>query len=196
MDKKTFQTYIEEKRYVFDAIQADASILHDTTCNQKYDDKHPYSFHLNMVADLAMEYGHVVCDDKEHIVPIIFAAYFHDSIEDARLTYDKVLRTASEYMDKHQAMMSAEIVYALTNEKGRTRSERANDKYYEGIRNTKYAPFVKWCDRYANMKYSSDVGSHMTKMYEKELPSFLEKIGICEELAKKAYALSNQKNDR
>lgn len=190
MDKRTFQTFIGDKRHVIDAIRAEASMLHDTVCNQTYDTNHPYSFHLEMVANLTMEFGYIVCENKEDIIPIIFAAYFHDSIEDARMTYNDVLRVATDFMDKEQSKIATEIVYALTNEKGRTRAERANDKYYEGIRNTPYASFVKWCDRYANMKYSIDIGSRMASMYKSELAMFLEKIGVCEELINKIVSLS------
>ncbi|MBR1412444.1 MAG: hypothetical protein IJ577_04880, partial [Prevotella sp.] len=71
-------------------------------------------------------------------------------------------------------------VYALTNEKGRTRAERAGEKYYQGIRETPYAPFVKLCDRLANITYScSGVdGSNlrMKEVYKSEMPHFLQSI--------------------
>ena len=72
-------------------------------------------------------------------------------------------------MTEAQAYMAAEIVYALTNEKGRNRHERANDKYYEGIRNTKYAPLVKACDRLSNYEFAKATKSRMVKMYESEM---------------------------
>ena len=158
-------------------IKNNATILHDVTCNQKYGDNEPYSFHLNMVADFAMKYGYFVCYTEEHIIPIIFGAYFHDAIEDARVTYNDVMHIAKKYMDDSQALMATEIVYALTDEKGRTRAERGSDKHYEDIRNTLYAPFVKWCDRYANVMYSLKVNSRMAKTYEKEMMTFIEKLG-------------------
>ena len=74
------------------------------------------------------------------------------------------------------------MVYALTNEKGRTRAERANDKYYQGIRETPYAPFLKLSDRLANAGYScSQVGSgagnsRMKQVYSSEWPHFLAAI--------------------
>ena len=46
-------------------------------------------------------------------------------------------------MTNEQCITAAEIVYALTNDKGRTRKERAGEHYYAGIRETPYAPFVK-----------------------------------------------------
>lgn len=68
----------------------------------------------------------------------------------------------------------AEIVYAVTTEKGRTREERANEKYYEGIKKTKYATFVKLCDRLANVAHSKLTNSSMLKKYEKENEKFVD----------------------
>ena len=112
------------------------------------------------------------------MVPIFFGCYYHDSIEDARLTYNDVVRTARKWMTEEQAQMAAEIVYALTNEKGRTRAERAGEKYFQGIRATPYAPFVKLCDRLANVTYSCSVdsgkdGSRMREVYKGEMRQFL-----------------------
>ena len=79
-----------------------------------------------------------------------------------------------------KALMAAEIVYALTNDKGRTRAERAGERYYKGIRETPYAPFVKLADRRANFTYScrkaGSANEHMRKVYQQELPHFLEAI--------------------
>lgn len=155
----------------------EAHVLHDEEVNQKYDD-HPYSYHLDMVIGFAAKFFDYVKQNDNDIVPVLFAAAFHDSIEDARLTYNDVLKIAKKYMKDEDALMATEIVYALTNEKGRTRAERANDKYYEGIRNTKYAPFVKMCDRIANMSYSSMTKSSMFNKYHQELPHFVESIKV------------------
>ena len=115
---------------------------------------------------------------KEDILPVLFGAYFHDSIEDARLTYNDVKKIAEKYMSSEQAFLATEIVYALTNEKGRNRHERANDKYYEGIRNTKYAPLVKACDRLSNYEFAKATKSRMVKMYESEMDEFINHIDI------------------
>jgi hypothetical protein len=48
---------------------------------------------------------------------------------------------------------AADIIYAVTNDKGKNRKERAGVKYYEGIRKTPGAVFVKLCDRIANVQY-------------------------------------------
>ena len=111
----------------------------------------------------------------------MFGAYFHDSIEDARLSYNDVTKKALEIgLSDVQAYMGAEIVYALTNEKGRTREERANQRYYEGIRLTPYAPFCKMCDRLANLNFSAQQidksNIHMLEVYRNELPHFITAI--------------------
>ena len=179
MDKSSFESLIIANASTIRAIRDAAWKLHDSV-NQKYDEHLPYGYHLNMVADAAMRWGNSVVTDESDILPLIFGAYFHDGIEDARLSYNDVVREASGFMNPDQALTAAEIVYALTNEKGRTRSERASDRYYEGIRSTPFAPFVKLCDRYANTLYShSDLlSNHQRKLriYSGEWQHFIEMI--------------------
>lgn len=133
-----------------------------------------------MVADSVYKFGHIVCAREKDAVPLFFGAYYHDSIEDARQTYNDVKRAAMQWMDDEQTLIATELVYALTNEKGRTRMERANDKYYQGIRETIYAPFIKLADRLANITYSfshsNTANIHMKQTYKDELPHFLEAI--------------------
>ena len=176
MKKKDFEKYIQANSNIVISIAKNAEFIHNEV-NQKYDDK-PYFVHLSSVAHYAEVYGHNVCENKNDILPLIFGAYFHDSIEDARLTYNDVKDFAYKYMTNRQAYTAAEIVYALTNEKGRNRAERANDKYYSGIRETPFAPFVKMCDRFANMSYSSMNKSRMIDVYKKELEHFLDCITV------------------
>lgn len=162
-------------------IRREAHALHDSV-NQTYGQGHPYGFHLDMVVASVWKYGHEVCVAEEDFLPLVFGAYYHDSIEDARLTYNDVMAAAKQYMDSQQAFMAAEIVYALTNDKGRTRAERAGEKYYQGIRETPYAPFVKLADRMANFTYSlshsNEANAHMKKVYKDELPHFLKAIHV------------------
>ena len=79
-------------------------------------------------------------------------------------------------MNDKQALLATEIVYALTNEKGRNRHERANNKYYQGIRLIPYAPLVKACDRLSNYEFAKSTKSRMVKMYELEMKKFIEAI--------------------
>ena len=148
--------------------------------NQTYAGTHPYGYHLDMVAQAVRDYGHLVCVTEHDVLPLFFGAYYHDSMEDARLSYNDVTKVARQFMDQEQSIMAAEIVYALTNDKGRTRAERAGEKYYRGIRETPYAPFVKLCDRYANIFFScvsnDTLNNRMRHVYQEELPHFLEAI--------------------
>ena len=179
MEQKVFQAALERNKDVIERIRQSAHDLHQSV-NQIYGKNLPYGYHLDMVAGEAIEFGHLVCVDENDVVPMLFGAYYHDSIEDARLTYNDVMKRAKEFMDERQALLATEIVYALTNEKGRTRAERADERYYEGIRKTPYAPFMKLCDRVANITFSCsgrDADNlHMKEVYKKEVPHFLQAI--------------------
>ena len=180
MTKDEFKSYQEKHAKVIDEIRLAAHELHQSV-NQVYGDDLPYGFHLDMVAEGISNYGHLVCVREEDVVPMYFGGYFHDSIEDARQTYNDVMKKACGWMTEEHALMATEIVYALTNDKGRTRAERAGEKYYAGIRQTPYAPFVKLCDRLANITYSCSVdngrdGSRMREVYKREMPDFLPSL--------------------
>ena len=170
---------IEELAPVINEIRNDAHALHDSV-NHAYDRIRPYGFHLDMVVNWVRKYIAAVCEKEQDVLPIYFAAFYHDSIEDARLSYNDVMKIAQGLMDEEQAFLATEIVYALTNEKGRNRAERANEKYYAGIRETPYAAFVKLADRLANTSYAFSKGTadslRMSKVYREELPGFLEAL--------------------
>lgn len=141
---------------------------HEKT-NHRYDPKGnnmPYSFHLSMVVDQALDFIDLVPEaDRPNVIA---ACWLHDAIEDARLTYNDVKKETN-----HEV---AELAYALTNNKGRTRKERADDSYYAGIRATPHATFVKLCDRLANFKYSFSQGGSMMKKYAAEHAEFKESL--------------------
>ena len=153
MTKEEFQACQEQYADKIEQMRKVAHELHQSV-NQTYGDNLPYGYHLDMVVEAISQYGHLVCAREDDVLPLFFAGFFHDSIEDARLTYNDVLHQARALLTEEQALMATEIVYALTNDKGRTRAERAGEKYYKGIRETPYAPFVKLCDRLANVAYS------------------------------------------
>ena len=161
-----------------------ASEIHEDV-NQSYGGDKPYIFHLLDVFDCVKSFGFQSCNNEEDVLGIVAGALFHDSIEDARLTYNDVkseLKLCG--LSENQVFIGSEIAYALTNEKGRTRAERANEKYYEGIRSTKYTPMVKYADRIANLrfsvmnaiKYESKECIRKAKMYIKEMDHFNEYV--------------------
>ena len=179
MTYQEFQACVEKHRPDIEEVRECAHMLHESV-NQQYDKKHPYGFHLDMVADSVFKYGHLICQSEHDVVPLFFGAFYHDSIEDARMSYNDVTKAARLFMDEEQAYMAAEMVYALTNDKGRTRAERAGERYYQGIRETPYAPFLKLADRLANTTYSfthcNKENVHMKETYREEMPHFLEAI--------------------
>ena len=138
---------------------------HEST-NHHYDGDKPYAVHLQMVVDAATQFLHLIPEaDRDEVIG---GCWVHDCIEDCRQTYNDVKKATSEPI--------AELAYALTNEKGRNRKERASDQYYEGIRNTKHAAFIKACDRVANVTYSKQSGSRMFELYKQENDNFVAKI--------------------
>ncbi len=154
--------------------------------NHYYDTYLPYEFHLRMVHQAATDFKHLLDDTKDYFTgepwrgpkqnqvtlrdACLTATWGHDLIEDCRVSYNDV--------KEHLGQEAADIIYAVSNEKGKTRAERANDKYYEGIRNTPGAVFVKLCDRIANVQYSKMTKSRMFEMYKKENDHFLNQLGF------------------
>lgn len=174
------QKYFAEEPAI-ERIADRAAAIH-AAVNQTYGHGLPYAFHLRLTASFVTRFAYLLPDFTEDKLQTLYAAaYFHDSIEDARLTYNdlvhelQLLNDAGCAIDVHAA---TEAVYALTNEKGRTRAERADERYYAGIRSTPYASFLKMCDRLANVRYTTlhALPSRMHGVYLKELPHFLEAI--------------------
>lgn len=135
---------------------------HDIECNQKYgDNKLPYSFHLNLVSVQARKWSYLLGSlGEQHLTEM--GAWGHDLIEDARNTYNDVLRIAG--------LGVAQIVYCCTDEKGRNRDERHNAKFYIELAANRLAVFVKLCDIIANITYSLLTNSSMYKKYSTEYP--------------------------
>lgn len=123
-----------------------------------------------MVANVYKDFKYLLEPNHDHLVEICeLAAWGHDLIEDTRVSYGDVKKVLGE--------MTANIIYAVSNEKGKNRKERANAKYYEGIRNTEGAVFIKVCDRIANVQYSKMSKSRMFEMYKEENTHFMEQLG-------------------
>jgi hypothetical protein len=154
--------------------------------NHFYDDYIAYEFHLRMVVQAFKNFKHLLPKDMltreekvyhnsfetidETVYAIELACWGHDMLEDVHgISYNDIKEKLGEN--------AADIIYACTNEKGKNRKERANDKYYEGIRNTPGAVFVKLCDRISNAQYSKMTGSRMFEMYKKEHQDFESMIG-------------------
>jgi len=156
--------------------------------NHFYDRYLPYEFHLRMVYNVFEDFQHLLDDTKDYFTGEPWrgpkqdqmtlrdvcrrASFGHDLIEDTRVSYNDVKTELGQE--------AADIIYAVTNDKGKNRKERAGDKYYEGIRNTPGAVFVKLCDRIANVQYGKMTKSCMFEMYKKENPEFIRQLGVGE----------------
>jgi (p)ppGpp synthase/HD superfamily hydrolase len=153
--------------------------------NHKYDEYIDYEFHLRMVVATAAKYLYLLPDsnngEESFRDGVILGAWGHDLIEDTRVSYNDVKEVLGFY--------AAEIIYAVSNEKGKTRKERANVAYYKGIRETNGAVFVKLCDRIANVQYSKMTGSRMFEMYKKENSNFIQELGWFGDVTDQLYPM-------
>lgn len=136
-----------------------------TKVNHRYDNK-PYIVHLKQVFDIGTRFIHLIPLDKRDVV--LASCWTHDMIEDTRQSYNDIKGHLNEEI--------ANITFAVTNDKGKTRSERAGDNYYRGIRETEFATFVKLCDRIANILYSKEHKSKMFEIYKKENQKFISSL--------------------
>ena len=158
--------------------------------NHFYDQYLPYEFHLRMVYQVFKDYEHLLDNNIHYFgegalsefrgskkrVTLRYACelavWGHDLIEDARASYNDVCDKLGE--------APANIIFAVTNMRGKTRAERANAEYYRGIRETPGAVFVKLCDRIANVQYSKLTKSRMFEMYHSENLHFIKELGWSE----------------
>ena len=141
--------------------------------NHFYDGDIPHGLHLKIAVQVFKKFIHLV--PEEYHTKVEDALWGHDSVEDARLTYNDVLKITNKF--------SAEIIRAVTNYgRGRDRDERMPDFVYDDIRNTPWATFVKLCDRIANITYSKIMGSDKFEMYKKEQAHFEDKLRVGDEL--------------
>lgn len=172
------------ERYIIKETMLFALKTHHSV-NQKYNKKYPYFFHLKMVYDFACDYYKYNKSDltirEFEIIKII--VLLHDVIEDCRLTYNDVKVFLKTILgDKDEILVILEGVYACTEEKGRDRSERHSDEFYNGLRLSRYGRIAKLCDILANFTYSKKTKSSMYDKYYKENQKIIfelyDKLGL------------------
>lgn len=146
--------------------------IHDVDCNQKYDKTLPYSFHLENVRKIALTYSDCILwgikalpEREFEWATIELSAVGHALIEDARLTYNDVVQLLQTRMCVNRV---ADIIYDCTEEKGKTRSERHNSKFYIELSKNRLAVYIKLCDILSNILYSKLTCSIMFEQYKKE----------------------------
>lgn len=168
----------EIEKYGFDPILYSTIIkraIHLATkghndTNHMYGDA-SYTIHLSHVVDVAYRFIRLV---PIHLRPIIIAAcWLHDSVEDARLSYNDIVKGFTKvYVPQETAVHIAELVRAVTNYgRGRNRDERMPPEIYEDIRTVEGGRFLKCCDRIANIEFGGK-----TEMYQKEHKKFAKEL--------------------
>ncbi len=153
--------------------------------NHTYDRKDYVDTHVALVVKYVKKYINFLPDQTDWYLEWGFywkeiveaAAWLHDTIEDCRLTPNDIMRFfINAGIPERVAFKIAQLVFAVSNEKGWTRSDRANDKYYIEMRKVHGAVYIKLCDRFANIEYSATSGSGMSGTYTKEYKHFREML--------------------
>lgn len=145
--------------------------------NHMYDEYLPYEFHLRMTIQAAKDFIYLVPDVMSRGLHIDACAG-HDLDEDARKNYNDYFKELKTHYPESDAKRVAEMIFAVSNERGRNRAERANAHYYEKIRDTPGARFVKLCDKIANVRYSVMTKSGKLQMHKEEHTHFLEEMQL------------------
>jgi len=160
-------------KIVTTAMRLAANGHNDT--NHKYGDA-SYTVHLSHVVDVCHRFLYLV--PKELWAIVIAACWLHDTIEDARLSFNDVKKAFMKAgVDEAAAYQIAEIARTVSNyNRGRNRKERMPDWLYQEIATLPWATFVKMCDRIANVEAAGKAGmyaeehAHFRKMlYTSEL---------------------------
>ena len=105
MERKEFELYLKKYEGKIEQIRQSAHDLHQSV-NQTYGDELPYGYHLDMVVNGIRDFGDLVCVREEDVLPLFFGGYYHDSIEDARLTYNDVMKVARGFLTEEQALLA------------------------------------------------------------------------------------------
>lgn len=140
------------KRFAFTA--------HEST-NEFYDGQ-PYSIHISEAVEFGKEFLHLIPTDEAK-QQILAAIYLHDTIEGCRISYNDIRKEFGKEV--------AEMVLAVTPLRGRNRKEKQGPEYYQGVKETPGALFVKLSDRLANVDYSRrKANRYKFNMYLLEYP--------------------------
>lgn len=138
--------------------------------DQKYG-VHPYSVHLDVVAEISEPYGDIA----------IVVSYLHDVVEDTYVSLSTI--------EKEFGVFVSDCVHILTDEDGKDRAERKSKTYAKMAKVTgdlELALIVKACDRLANMRACiSDGYIEKLAMYKSEYPTFKSAVyreGICDDV--------------
>lgn len=128
--------------------------------NQLYG-KLPYHAHLTYVVMTALRFIHNI--EQKLQEEVIQSCWLHDTNEDSGITYGEIKKHFGEFV--------ANVVYAVTNEKGKDRREKF-ERTMPSLSKNRHAVFVKLCDKIANTSYSKMESSSMYDAYVSEYKQF------------------------
>jgi (p)ppGpp synthase/HD superfamily hydrolase len=143
----TFYYDVVRRAYLF------ASKAHG---QQIYAEEGPYYLHLQDVMMVLIEFG---VDQPE----LLAAALLHDVIEDTPNNYHDIKSQFGEVI--------ADIVYAVTDELGKSRKER-KEKTLPKIKLSQFGRLIKLADWIANVRQCYRNSHKMYQMYKKDYPEF------------------------
>lgn len=132
---------------------------------QNYD-QYPYEFHLSSTELVARWFAMKNPERFENWDYIFQACWLHDCLEDTSTTKDSLMEMG---VDKEVI----DIIWAVTDGKGRNRVERKK-AVYDKCNNFPEAIFVKLCDRIANVEHSYKSNSALRFMYRTEQSTLKE----------------------
>ena len=101
-----------------------------------------------MTASYVSRYGYLVAECEADVLILYAAAYLHDTIEDARMTYNDVVKFIRDFREGNIAL--------------------PEDLLHR----------IKMCDRLANIQYTTMFvfANHMLDVYRREFPDFIRSI--------------------
>lgn len=137
--------------------------------NQKYGDD-DYSVHLHAVANTVRYFAPKIGLTEEETDLAIAAAYGHDAVSDARLTFNDIKKALHNERLAKLCCNLCEDVWGIN------RDERNSPGYYARINSDKLSVFVKICDRIANVERSLATDSSMLQKYYNEHKKFKESL--------------------
>lgn len=147
------------------AVLAAASLAAELHSGHRYG-AHPYTFHTSAVASVLSEvFAHHPMREV-----LICAGHLHDVLEDSldiEAASGSILRELGEF-----GPVVLEIVKAVTDEPGRSRSERAQRTRPKIAAAGWPAVAVKLADRMCNTRQAAEGRSDLFRMYRKEHPAF------------------------
>lgn len=127
---------------------------------QKYGTE-DYIVHLRAVSQVIRRFGYEFSPTELEL--LLEGAYLHDTLEDTATTREELMELFGTYV--------SDLVYAVSDEQGKTRKER-KAKTYPKIASNSLAIALKLADRIANVESCIATKSSLLDMYKREHDEF------------------------